>query len=281
MPEIFKFEQTGFIVSPEPILIPDVEVDTEGGIEYMPDGETPVEQQPESDYEDEDSAVEDELSEYEREESDEYEGEPAENEAYGALQEEPSLLAAPQIQPVAMTREQLEETFANELEQIKGEAREEAFYAAVRQKKAEIDETINEVNSSVNEMLELQKRYFSQFADELKYFAIEIAEKIINERIESDDTALEKLVLATVNSAKSGGWMKVEVSEHLSGLVEALRKELAHTDDDIHYEVTPKALADDTVRVTTESGTVDASVSTQLRNLREVFENADALEERR
>ena len=128
-------------------------------------------------------------------------------------------------------------------------------------------------------MVGMQVDYFEKYERELKYLAIEIAQKMIISRIEEDDLTLNRLVMQTVNASKGSAWLKVEISEHLVGLVDTLKEELKNADDYCRMEVVPTASPDDTVRVSGEQGTVDASISTQAENLRVAFESAEEEDE--
>lgn len=176
---------------------------------------------------------------------------------------------------IKFTPEELEEIYRPEIEAIKTDAMNKAYYDALNKKKAEIEKCIKNVNDQLDLMVNMQIDYFEKFSVELKYLAIEIAQKMISAKIEEDDMTLNRLVLQTVNASKSSPWLKVEISEHLVGLVDALKEELRNADEYCRMEVVPKAVPDDTVRVTGEMGTIDASIATQAENLREAFRNAE------
>jgi flagellar biosynthesis/type III secretory pathway protein FliH len=176
---------------------------------------------------------------------------------------------------IKFTPEELEEIYRPEIDAIKTDAMNKAYYDALNKKKAEIEKCIKNVNDQLDLMVNMQIDYFEKYGTELKYLAIEIAQKMISTKIDEDDMTLNRLVLQTVNASKSSPWLKVEISEHLVGLVDALKEELRNADEYCRMEVVPKAVPDDTVRVTGETGTIDASISTQAENLREAFRNAE------
>ncbi len=176
---------------------------------------------------------------------------------------------------IKFTPEELEEIYRPEIDAIKTDAMNKAYYDALNKKKAEIEKCIKNVNDQLDLMVNMQIDYFEKFSVELKYLAIEIAQKMISAKIDEDDMTLNRLVLQTVNASKSSPWLKVEISEHLVGLVDALKEELRNADEYCRMEVAPKAVPDDTVRVTGETGTIDASIATQAENLREAFRNAE------
>lgn len=189
--------------------------------------------------------------------------------------EQPSVVKQKEPTPAFMTREELTEYYHAELEQIRRQAREDAYLEAIYRKKGELTECVQKVDKQLTEMQRLQNRFMEQYACELKYLAIEIAEKMILEKIEEDDTILKKLVLNTVNNVRNSSWMDVEISERLVNLVDCVKTELEHTAANARVTVTPMACAEDTCRVNTEEGTIVATISAQADNLRTVFQAID------
>ena len=196
------------------------------------------------------------------------------------VEPEPEPISEEEIEEmIRFTPEELEEIYRPEIEALKSDAANKAYYDALRKKKADIDKCIKNVNEQLDLMVGMQVDYFEKYERELKYLAIEIAQKMIISRIEEDDLTLNRLVMQTVNASKGSAWLKVEISEHLVGLVDTLKEELKNADDYCRMEVVPTASPDDTVRVSGEQGTVDASISTQAENLRVAFESAEEEDE--
>ncbi len=180
-------------------------------------------------------------------------------EAYNSARQEAYKNAYKEAYPIA-----LEEAGKNAFQ----EASQEAYFNALNQKKTEITGLIQQVGQSLEEMEKMQTAYFETYARQLNTLSLEIAEKLIQRKIEQDDLTLQTLVMETVDRVKNATWLKVEVSDHLLGLVEKLRSDLQSME---RAEVVPAPDSDGTVRVSTETGTIDASISTQIDNLRRVF----------
>lgn len=177
--------------------------------------------------------------------------------------------------PRQLTRQELEDFFAEELAEIRQNAAEVAYADALQQKKGELKECISQVEQTLNDLQELQDEYVDLCSQELKYLAIDIAEKIMYLRIAEDDISLSALVLQTVSTMKRSKWLSVDLSERLINLVGFMSEELKKAEYHGRAEVNQMACPDDTVRVNTEDGTVIASVSVQINKLREAFANAD------
>ena len=89
---------------------------------------------------------------------------------------------------------------------------------------------------------------------------------------------LEKLVLKTVSESPLRV-LKVEVSNHLTKLVEHLKEELIKPEYRGQAMITPVEAPPDTCRVVTESGATVATVSVQAENLRRAFSEADSADD--
>ncbi len=217
------------------------------------------------------------LSQPETEESDRtaaQDGEDAEDEGESTV-EEPAAYAPRSYTPELMSREELSAFYKDELDEIRTEAQQKAYTDALRQKRAELNEAIERVDNQLAFMQDKQEQYMQRYAQELKFMAIDIAEKLIAEKMTENDMLLSKLVLHMLTSVKNASWISVELSEQMVSLVEAIRKELEKPEYHGRAYVTPIPAARDTCRVATEDGTVVGTVSVQAENLREAFKKLD------
>ncbi len=181
----------------------------------------------------------------------------------------------PQEKLVYPTREELAEFYRDELNAIALEVEIKAYSDALQSKKAELQQSIDSISQKINEMEELQKAYLEDYEKKLKFFAIDIAEKLVCKKIGDDDLFLQELVTKTVSECKGTNWLTLEVSDALANLVEAAKAELAKPEYRGVAEVKPIACADDTCVVSTETGAVVATISVQADNLRLAFREAE------
>lgn len=194
---------------------------------------------------------------------------PQEGETDPESQPEPDCEPEPEL-PV-LTKEELAAYFQEELADLYQSEAQRGYADAAAQIKGELRECIARVDAQLAQMEALQTQFMTQVADELCFLAVDIAEKLIYTRITQDDLTLQKLVMQTVSGIKNSDWLDVEISENLVGLVEALKRELEKPEYRGRATVTPAACPMDTVRVSSQDGTVVASVSTQSNNLRDIF----------
>ena len=181
----------------------------------------------------------------------------------------------PQEKLVYPTREELAEFYRDELNAIALEVEIKAYSDALQSKKAELQQSIDSISQKINEMEELQKAYLLDYEKKLKFFAIDIAEKLVCRKISEDDLYLQELVTKTVSECKGTNWLTLEVSDSLAGLVEAAKVELSKPEYRGVAEIKPIACADDTCVVSTETGAVVATISVQADNLRLAFREAE------
>ena len=154
-------------------------------------------------------------------------------------------------------------------------AAQSAYFDALNKKKCELKECISDVQMLLNELAQKHEEFIEQYTNELKYMAVDIAEKMILEKISADDAVLKKLVLQNIKTVKNAEWINVELSERLVGLVDYVKNELEmpeYKGRTSVYTVTDKK---DTCRVTTDEGTIVSTISVQANNLRKAFKEAD------
>lgn len=173
------------------------------------------------------------------------------------------------------TREELAEFYRDELNAIALEVEIKAYSDALQSKKDELQASIDSISQKINEMEELQNNFLEDYEKKLKFFAIDIAEKLVCKKIRDDDLFLSELVTKTVSECKGTNWLTLEVSDALQGLVEVAKAELSKPEYRGVAEVKPIACADDTCVVSTETGAVVATISVQADNLRLAFREAE------
>ncbi len=177
--------------------------------------------------------------------------------------------------PPPLTREELIAFYQPELQRICEEESQRAYADARMRKAGELKQCIAEVEQRMEELEDQQHAYMAAYAKNLKYLAVEIAEKFINQQIDENSKTLQKLVLNTIGKVKNANWMTVELSDRLVELIGCLKMELQKPEYHDGAELAPLSAPADTVRVTTDSGTVDASVSVQAKNLKSLFDSMD------
>ncbi len=190
------------------------------------------------------------------------------------------------LQSAKTEREKLLEQAQTEAGKIREEARQAGYQAAYKEKQKEIqgrlaeldqlmEKTIQAMRASANVMDRLQKDqkdFLRQYQEGLSTLALDIAQKLLDESIAQHQELMRPLVQKAVSSAKNTEWISVQVSDRLPGLAEELKKDLAGRPGLPPVDVIPGDGPVGTCVVHTPEGIVDASVSTQLENLKTLFE---------
>lgn len=158
----------------------------------------------------------------------------------------------------------------NEAVQICEQAREQGYTEAIESKTKEVAALIGEVQKTLSGVHTMLDTYMVRYEKELTKFAIAIAEKVICQKISDDDKTLVELVKTALGTVRTEGYITVEVSEALPGLVAQLRLALS-AKQGANVEVKAKDLPPDSCMIQTSQGVVDASVHEQLKNLKELL----------
>ncbi|MPM75563.1 hypothetical protein SDC9_122557 [bioreactor metagenome] len=143
--------------------------------------------------------------------------------------------------------------------------------------KEELRFSIGEVVRLVSSIEEGKKTIFARYEKDLKNLTVDIAEEIINEKLQQDNRLFLNIYQKAVCQYNEQDWIKLTVSgfeeEFVTSNAELL---LSMTKDatDLKIAVLKEAPRGTCIVETPESVT-DSGVSTQLKIVREAFQNAD------
>ena len=124
-----------------------------------------------------------------------------------------------------------------ESEQLKTNAYGEGLRKGISEKSELIENLSQYLSQSIEQLKRDEYEYFEEYAVQLKYIAVEIAEKIIYQKISDDDMTMYKLVKNAVRSVRDVPWVKAEVSEQLSGYADSLEKELCEGGQNVEISI--------------------------------------------
>lgn len=135
--------------------------------------------------------------------------------------------------------------------------------------KADVTETVEDIARAKDRALE-------KYMDDLKFLTLEIAEKIIHVSIQSSQEIVKKMILSAADKLQRKQWARIYISGSQTELSleadEVFLKELSRISENVKIE-----------RIHAKEGTcilelpdmiIDASVSTQLENIKEILTNA-------
>lgn len=170
-------------------------------------------------------------------------------------------------------------------EQAYREGREEGRDAGYRdayeeQRKMLDEETRNfqrELTDVINSVSIEKDKILEQYIDELKNVTMTIAEKVIQTSIQSSGDIIKRMILAATDKMKKKQWAKIYVTKSNTGVSMNVDSEfmeaLSHLSDNIKI-ITMDNGEEGTCIIELPDEIVDASVSTQLENIKDILNNA-------
>lgn len=111
----------------------------------------------------------------------------------------------------------------------------------------------------------------AQYEKDLKWLALEIASKVLNKRITENPADMAELVRGAMESMGKTKWMTIEISDTMTELVDTLRGTLRAGDYTDKLTIRPVEAPAGSCIVDAPDRMLDASVDTQLANLRAYF----------
>ncbi len=195
-----------------------------------------------------------------------------------AQQEAAEILSKAQAQ-AKQEADQILELALEEAQRMTKRLTEDARREAAQELSQEIRQTINRASASIEDIGRQYSQFAQQYEQELKWLALEIASKILHKRIGEDDTQLLELVKAAADSVKQSPWLSIQISQEAHGLAAALKQHLAMAEGrraGQQVDIVPAALPPGSCIIDSPEGIIDASVETQLENLREAFVQAES-----
>lgn len=174
----------------------------------------------------------------------------------------------------AKAQEEYQNAMRRAQEQISADCkagRAQGYAEALKEHSAAIKKCVQEVEAAICRIESAQAAFITGYESDLKWTALEIAQKILADTIKADETRLIPLVIAALRSVKSSPWMTVELSENAAGVLSELQEQLkAETfAGKVDFKLIP-APADTCVIETTDKF-FDASISQQIENLKAYF----------
>ncbi len=159
-------------------------------------------------------------------------------------------------------------------QQTAAAAYEEGSYKGFKEKTALLDNLALYISHSIEEIKREKNQFFAEYAKELKHLSIEICEKVISQKIEDDDMIMYGVIKNAVRYARDTKWIKADVSSQLSGYIDSLEKELQESGQNVEF-ILSESVPRDTCILNTSDGVIVATLSEQLKNLRDFLNTID------
>ena len=156
------------------------------------------------------------------------------------------------------------------------EGREEALSEARAKMSAQAEELTGEVEHFLTEAQDALDRQMDESVGELRDLAIAVAEKVIGISLESSSEVIERMIRMAVDKRKRKEWAQIYVSEKDARRLMPLSSLLTASLSAFSQRVKILPMSDDEPGVCiieTPDEIIDASVSTQLDNIRSNLED--------
>ncbi|HWP51418.1 MAG TPA: hypothetical protein VN626_06950 [Clostridia bacterium] len=174
----------------------------------------------------------------------------------------------------AKAQAEYKDACARAVQQIENDRKaacEQGKQQALVQTAQDIAKCIHDIGETLSRLESAEAGFITGYEQDLKWMALEIAQKILMDTINADETRLVTLVMAAVNSASNAPWMSVEISEHMTGLLTQLQQKLKDIPTTGRVSIKLIDAPPDTCIVETPDKFFDASITQQIENLKGYF----------
>lgn len=210
-------------------------------------------------------------------------------------QEEPVEQTAQEISPdeyIRQAEEKAEQILSDAREQAEilreqgyAEGRklgyEEGVRDAYEEQRAILDKEIRALQTDIADVIRSvsveKEKLMETVVDDLKKISLAVAEKIIQTSLQSSEDIIKRIILAATDKMKKRQWAKIYITKCNTGIsleadVEFLER-LAQLSDNVKI-ITMDNAEEGTCIIELPDEVIDASVGTQLENIKDIINNA-------
>ena len=179
--------------------------------------------------------------------------------------------AAKVLEEAYSKRDNLVNTAYEEADRIKISAREEGYQKGLERASSDIHAELDRLRQSVEEIRMQLSRFERETEEKIAELALFIAEKILTKQMEEDNSVIAAIVEKAVLSERDKNEIIIHITDQSTKLIDQLEERLEPLRDKVSGTIKMKTEDEPPgyVRIETEEGIIDASVYTQLENLRE------------
>lgn len=188
-----------------------------------------------------------------------------------AARDQAEKFAAGILEEAYFKRDKLVNAAYEEAERIKKSAHEEGILKGIEQSRGEIRTELANLRQSVAEMGEQLASFEQETEEKVTELSLAVAEKILTKRMEDDNAVIVDMVEKAVLSERDKSLLIIHITDKSARLTDQLEQRLEPLREKLSGTIKMKTEDEPPgyVRIETEEGIVDASVYTQLENLRE------------
>lgn len=148
------------------------------------------------------------------------------------------------------------------------EGQSSGFAEGAAAKVTEIEQCVSRLEQAVAEIEGQVSGFVAEYESNLKWAVAEVSSKVLGRIIERDEVELVELVKDAVDQVKNSEWIDLHLCRESTDLIERLQRELAPLRQ---LDIVPSDLPPGSCLLDIPSGKLDASIDTQMDNLKEYF----------
>lgn len=154
---------------------------------------------------------------------------------------------------------------------------QEAYQDMTRKMEEELDGLRNQMRQIIDSVTEEKEKVLERYLDDLKRICLAVSEKIIQTSLRSSGEVIKRMIVAATDKIKKTQWAKIYISKQDSEMLvkgdTQLLKEMAHLTDNLKV-VAMENEDPGTCIIELPDEIVDASVNTQMENIKDILNNA-------
>lgn len=178
-------------------------------------------------------------------------------------------------------REQAEVLRERAYEEGKSRGESEGFQQAYEEHRQTLDKELRSLQRNIADVVQSvtrEKEYIMEkYVDELKNIVLAISEKIIQTSIHSSGEIVKRMILSATDKMKKRQWAKIYITKCNTGISMEVDEEfleaLSHLSENVKIIMMDNS-EEGTCIIELPDEIVDASVGTQLENIKDVLNNA-------
>lgn len=194
-----------------------------------------------------------------------------------AMRQAEEMMAQVRVEAEELRRKAQEEGYEDGYRNGYQDGHQEAYSDYKLKLDYELDQFQREMKESIEKVTEKKEEILDKYMDDLKRVTLTIAEKIIQTSLKTSSEVVKRMILSATSKLKKNQWAKIYITKNSIGsMVQGdvnLLKELTYLSDNIKI-ITMESEEDGTCIIELPDEVIDASVNTQMENIRDILNNA-------
>jgi flagellar assembly protein FliH len=152
----------------------------------------------------------------------------------------------------------------------------EAYEKGLKAVNQDCDRLLCEIQAGLELFREEKKALEEKHLEGMKELSLAVAEKVIGMNLESQSDVIRQMIVSSLDNSKATQWIKIHISgfdaERYFEIEQELLESVRHISDFVKVEVVEGAERG-TCIIEMPDKIIDASINTQLGNIRNMLEN--------